>query len=193
MIMSFSPSADLTAMQLALASIDSKTRGRFAYRSTATITRAANTTQYTGNAGTNAYDVYGGVFELPVIGATDGFIRLDNIRVVFNITAVPSGMRDFYLYLYSATPPSAIADNGAFSIPSGDRATILTPEGLPLGDCSLARGGGSVVLQTSFLPPYLIKMPSTSTSLFGYLVTGSTFTPTANSETATFSALAMGV
>jgi hypothetical protein len=38
--MSFIPSADLTQMIAALASLDSKTRDRLAYAPTATITRA---------------------------------------------------------------------------------------------------------------------------------------------------------
>jgi hypothetical protein len=185
--MSFIPSADLTQMIAALASLDSKTRDRLAYAPTATITRAPNTTAYAAN------DVYGGAFQLVAAGPTDGFIYLRNIAIEFNITALPSGMGDFFLYLYNATPPSAIADNGAFSLPTGDRAACLTPEGLALTTASLARGGGTVVLETAFSPAPLYKLGSTTTSLWAYLVTGSAFTPAANSETATFIAYTQGV
>jgi hypothetical protein len=146
-----------------------------AYASSTTITRAANTTAYTAN------DVYGGVFELQNIGASGGFIFIESLDIIFNITAVPAGMSTFTLYLYGVTPPSAIADNLPFSISSGDRASILNPRGIALS-ASLAQGGGSVVAEARNLSQ-LYKL--TGTSLFGYVVTSGAFTPAANSESFT--------
>ena len=147
-----------------------------AYESTATITRAANVTAYTAN------DVYGGVFELTNIGASGGFIFLNSLDIIFNITALPSGMRAFAVYLFNATPPSAITDNLPYSLSSGDRASIETLNGLSL-TASLARGGGSVVAEALDINR-LFKLATGSTSLWGYLVTLNAFTPSANSETA---------
>lgn len=148
-----------------------------AYLSTATITRAANTTPYIAN------DVYGSVFELTNIGSSGGYIFLSSIDIIFNLTALPGGMGGFAVYLYSSSPPSVITDNNPFSIASGDRASIMTLNGLSL-TASLARGGGSVVAESLNINQ-LFKLANNSTSLWGYLVTLGAFNPAANSETAT--------
>ena len=187
-------SANQTTTNTSLSSIDGKipalVNGRLpvdvpssgssqglAYISTATITRAANTTPYIAN------DVYGSVFEITNIGSSGGFVFLSSIDVIFNLTALPSGMGGFAVYLYSSSPPSAITDNNPFSIASGDRASIMTPNGVSL-TASLARGGGSVVAESLNINQ-LFKLATGSTSLWGYLVTLGAFTPAANSETAT--------
>ncbi|ATW59293.1 hypothetical protein Cl131_gp025 [Aphanizomenon phage vB_AphaS-CL131] len=149
-----------------------------AWESTATITRAANTTAYTAN------DVYGGVFELTNIGASGGFVFLNSLHIIFNSTALPSGMGAFAVYLYSATPPSAITDNLPYSLNSGDRASIKTLNGLSLTASLAARGNGGSVVAEALDINQLFKLATGSTSLWGYLVTLSAFTPAANSETA---------
>jgi hypothetical protein len=149
-----------------------------AYVASTLVTRPANVTPYTAN------DVYGGVFELTNIGASGGFVFIESLDIIFNITAVPSGMSSFTLYLYGVTPPSAIADNLAFSLSSGDRASIMNPRGITLS-ASLAQGGGSVVAEVRNLNQ-LYKL--TGTSLFGYVVTSGAFTPAANSESFTIRA-----
>lgn len=147
------------------------------YLSITTITRAANTTAYTAN------DVYGAAFEITNIGSSGGYIFLDSIDIMFNITALPSGMGAFSVYLYSSPPPSAITDNLPFSISSGDRASLITKLGLDL-TAFLARGGGTVVAERVDIRRE-IKLATGSTSLWAYLVTLGAFTPAANSETAT--------
>ncbi len=156
-----------------------------AFVSSDTLNRGNNVTGYT------AGDVYGDIIEFAnITSAADVQVILTSVDIIFNITALPSGMGSFTLFLYNVTPPSAIADNGAFSLPSGDRASILTPAGIALGSAALATGGGSVVLQADNLN---LQFKPTSTSLFGYLVTGSAFTPTAVSETATIRARALAI
>lgn len=156
------------------------------YVSTATVTRGANTTAYTAN------DVIGSVLTFANIGSSAGHVILTSVDVLLNITAVPSGMGNLILYLYEASPPSAFTDNGSFSLPTGDRATILTPGGINLGTPVVANGGGTVVLQATNLNLQL-KLASASTSLFGYLVTPNAFTPAANSETYTVRLRSIGV
>jgi hypothetical protein len=147
-----------------------------AYVASTLVTRPANTTAYTAN------DVYGGVFELQNIGASGGFIFIESIDIIFNITAVPAGMSGFTVYLFGVTPPSAIADNLPFSISSEDRASILNPRGITLY-ASLAQGGGGSVVAEVRNINQLFKL--TGTSLFGYNVTNGAFTPAANSESFT--------
>lgn len=148
-----------------------------AFLFTATIQRAANTTAYTAN------DVYGGVIELisSVAPTTGQWLIITDIEIIFNLTALPTGMSGFQLYTYGVTPPSAVTDNGAFSVPSVDRSAIILPNGISLS-AALARGGGSVVAQANNIN---IAVKLTSTSLFAYLVTLGAFTPAAVSETAT--------
>lgn len=155
------------------------------YVFSATVTRL-NTTAYIAN------DVYGGAFELAPIGtapSAGSSIILTDIDIIWALTAVPSGMGSFVLYPYSVTPPSAIADNGAFSLPSGDRASILYPSGFSV-TASLARGGGSVVGQSNNIN---VVMNLTSSSFFAYLVTTGAFTPAANSEQFTVRVRALAV
>lgn len=156
------------------------------YQPSVTITRAANTTPYTAN------DVIGGALTIANAGSTAGHVILNSVRTIFNIAAVPSGMSTMFLFLYDVTPPSAVADNGAFTVPSGDRASLLTPDGIALGTPVLSRGGSSVVLQANNLN-LQFKLAAASTSLFGYLVTSAAFTPAANSETYTMTLQLLGV
>lgn len=147
-----------------------------AFQSSVSLQRAANTTIYAAN------DVIFGAFQLTNISINDAFICITDINFLMNITYLPSGIGNLRLFLYSVTPPSAVADNGAFSVPSGDRASILTPTGISLGTPALANGGGSLVLNLSGVNRFLKVI---GTSLFGYLVTEGAWVPTANSETAT--------
>ena len=149
-----------------------------AFLFTSTIQRAANVTAYTAN------DVYGAAFELvsataPIAGQ---WIIITDIEIIFNFVALPVGMAGFQLYTYGVTPPSAVSDNGAFSLPSGDRASIIFPKGISLGNAELARGGGSVVMQANNIN---VAAKLTGVSLFAYLVTIGAFPPAAASETAT--------
>lgn len=150
------------------------------FASSATITRAANTTPYIAN------DVYGGAFELQNIGLAGSVVFLNAFRVIFNITALPAGMGNFLLYLYSSSPTSNIEDNASFSVPAGDRAALLTPGGIILGSATLATGGGSVVLQCENIN---VPLKLITTSLFGYLVPQSGFIPGGVSETASVTAI----
>jgi hypothetical protein len=134
--------------------------------------------------------VYGNAFELQGFGSTGGSVILSGIRAIFNFVNLPAGMGNFLLYLYSVTPPTVVTDNGAFSVPPADRLALLTPNGIDLGATQAAVGGGSVVLQADNLN---IQFKLTSTSVWGYLVTRSAFTPAAVSETTTITAMTLGV
>lgn len=145
-----------------------------AYVSQPTITRPANTTAYTAN------DVVGGAVEFTSVGPSGGSVLFTSADLRINVASIPSGMTSFRLHLYNVTPPSALADNAAWDLPSGDRASYLgfvdlgTP--VDLGSTLFVQvPTGSLTLSSA-------KLASGSTSLFGYLVTIGGFTPAANSE-----------
>ena len=150
-----------------------------AFLFTSAITRVNNVLAYAANT------VYGGALQLisSVAPLANQWIIITDIEVIFNLAALPTGMAGFQLYTYGATPPSAVGDTGAFSLPAGDRASIIYPNGLSLGNAALARGGGSVTVQMNN-----INVPiqlSGASSFFAYLVSIGAFTPAAALETAT--------
>lgn len=143
-----------------------------AYKSQPTITRPANVTAYT------AGDVVGGVVTFLDMASTIGrdvVIISADLRI--NITAIPTGMSSFRLYLYNGTPPSALADNAAWDLPAGDRAAFLgfVDVGSP------ADLGSTLFCQVDALNKQ-VRMGAAETALYGYLVTNGGFTPAANSE-----------
>jgi hypothetical protein len=140
-----------------------------AYDVATTITRPANTTPYTAN------DNVGGALTFTAVGPSGGAVMITSAQLELDISAIPSGMTSFRLYLYNVTPPSAVADNGAFSLPSGDRASYLGY--IDLG-APVNLGSTCYVEQTNINKQ--IKL--SGANLFGYLVTNGGFTPAANSE-----------
>lgn len=140
-----------------------------AYSSALTITRPANTTPYT------ALDVVGGALTFPNMGPDAGRIMLTSTQLKLDISAIPSGMTSFFLALYNVTPPSAFADNAAWDLPAGDRASFL----------GIVQLGTPVDLgATLYVEQNIINKQTklASTSLFGYLVTQTGYTPASNSE-----------
>lgn len=135
----------------------------------ATVTRAANQTPYTAN------DVVGGVLSFPLIGANASSLLLTGVQLEFDITAVPSGMAAFKLALYTVTPPSALADNAAFDIPSGDRSSFVG-----IIDIAVPVDYGATLYVENNNIGKQLKL--TGTGLFGYLITTGTYIPAANSE-----------
>lgn len=136
--------------------------------SSGTITRPNNTTAYAIG---------------DVVGATAAAITfagfsakewlITGIDFYRGASALESGEGSYSLYLYNVTPPSALADNAAFDVPSGDRAAYLgkfdigTPVDL----------GGTIRVDTAQSK----QITATGTSLYGYLVTNAAYTPQAQS------------
>ena len=142
-----------------------------AYDVQTTITRPANVTAYT------ALDVVGGAIDLGTLGPSAKAIMIVGSQLQLDIAAIPSGMTSFRLWLYSVTPPSAIADNGVFSdmLPSGDRASFLgfIDLGTPIDI------GSSLYVEQNGINK---QVKLAGTKLFGYLQTTGGYTPAANSE-----------
>ena len=98
---------------------------------------------------------------------------ITTVELEIDVTAVPSGMTSFNLHLYSVTPPSALGDNAAWDLPSGDRASYL-------GYISLGTPvdvGSTLYVQTTQVNKH-VKLAGTS--LFAYLVTVGAYTPSAS-------------
>lgn len=138
-----------------------------------TITRPANTTAYT------AGDVIGAsaaalTFATGMTSAQR--VMIAGVDLEYDVAAIPSGFTTCRLHLYSVTPPSALADNAAWDLPSGDRASYLG-----YVDISQILDMGSTLFIQNDNVNKLIQM-SGSASIFGYLMTTGAFTPAGNSE-----------
>lgn len=154
----------------------------FAYSNAFTITRPANQTPYT------AGDVVGGALTFTSMGSSAGRIMITTDQLELDLTAIPAGMTSFTLYLYNVTPPSALADNAPWDLPSGDRASYLgfVTMGSPVDL------GSTCYVETNIINK---QLKLAGTSLFGYLVTTAGYTPAANSEVyvATLHAVGLGL
>lgn len=137
-----------------------------------TITRPANTTAYT------ALDVVGGALTFAT-GLTSGQCGIiTGCDLIMKLTALPAGMTTFTLHLYDVTPPSAIADNGAWTTTTaGDQTAYLGSLAIP----AMALIGGGIVFSQADNLNHQIKL-NASANVFGYLVTTAGYTPAANSE-----------
>lgn len=143
-----------------------------AARAVAAITRPANVTAYSAN------DVVGGVLTLAAAGPAAGHVVITSADLRYDVSAIPSGMSSFRLYLYRSTPPSALADNAAWDLPSGDRASFIGY--VDLG--TIADLGSTLFVQVDGINKQ-VKLGAAETALYGYLVTTAGYTPAANSET----------
>jgi hypothetical protein len=134
------------------------------YSARVSLTRPSNTNTYGAN------DVVGALaaaLTFPDMGPSGGRIRIIESSLEIDVTAIPSGMTSFRLYLYGVTPPSALADEATFDLPAGDRASFLGY--IDLG--SPADLGSTLYVQTEQAKN--IKLAGTS--LFGYLVTNGSY------------------
>ena len=141
-----------------------------AYRTAASITRPSNTTAYT--AGDVVGDTGGSaIISLTSAGPAAGFLLIQSVSLVFSDSTVPSGMGAFRIHMYSASP-TAIADNAAFDLLSGDRATYMGYIDLPAPQDL----GSTIYTQTDY-PGRLVKLGAASTTLFVEIETRGTYTP----------------
>jgi hypothetical protein len=107
------------------------------------------------------------------MGPSAGRVMITSVSLEIDASAVISGETSYTLHLYDVTPPSALGDNAAWDLPSGDRASYLgsvnlgTP--LDLGSTLYAEAHGINK-----------QLKLAGTSLFAYLVTAGAYTPTAS-------------
>lgn len=130
----------------------------------------------------SANDIMEGAKEFALGAPSASNIRILSAELQVDVSAVQSGETSYRLYLYGVTPPSALADNAAFDVPSGDRASFLghIDLGAPIDL------GSTLYVQT---PDVNKDIKLSGTSLFGYLVTNGAFTATAAARKVTLHAM----
>lgn len=134
------------------------------------VTRTADTNAYT------AGDVIGaatGSTAALTFALASGQFMITSVSLEIDVSAVPSGMTSFLLQLYSVTPPSALGDNAAWDLPSGDRASYLGA--ISLG--TPADVGSTLYINTAQVNQ---QVKLASANLFGYLTTTAGWTPAAS-------------
>jgi hypothetical protein len=111
--------------------------------------------------------------EFANIGTNKGAIDIVSTSLRIDATALIASEAGYTLHLYSATPPSALGDNVAWDLPSGDRSVYLG---------KLALGTPVDLGSTLWVEVNNIwkQVRLTTSSLFGYLTTDAAHTPVAS-------------
>lgn len=139
------------------------------YASSVTVTRPSNTNTY------GAGDVVGVAVNAAITFANAtggaGEYLITSVWFERDVTALISGETSYTLHLYSVTPPSGLADEATWDLPSGDRASYL-------GSVNLGTPvdlGSTLYVEQNGVNK---QVTAASTSLFAYLVTVGTYTAT---------------
>jgi hypothetical protein len=142
------------------------------YTASVSFNRTSDTNAYTANDVVGTATGSTAAQALSAIGPSGGGeVLITSATLEIDVTAVPSGMTSFNLALYNVTPPSALGDNAAWDLPSGDRASYLGT--LSLG--SPVDIGSTLYVATDQINRQ-ITVPSGAV-LYGYLVTVGGYTP----------------
>lgn len=145
-----------------------------AFGSAVSITRPADTNAYTAGDVIGPSTATGGaVLQFNNIGVPGKEAIITTVQLEYDVASLPSGMTNLTLHLYSVSPPSALGDNGAWDLPSGDRASYL-------GNFSLGTVvdlGSTLYVETTQVNKQITIPGNASGALFGYLVTAAGFTP----------------
>ena len=137
-----------------------------------TLTRTADTNAYTANDVIGAATDATAALTFAKMGQPNSVIQITSCSLEIDATALIASETTHRLYLYSVTPPSALADNVAWDLPSGDRASFLGY--IDLG--TVVDLGSTLWVETRGINKQL-KLGA-SGSLFGYLTTAGGYTPT---------------
>lgn len=138
------------------------------HSATVNITRPSDTTAYA--AGDVIGDTGGSaIFTFSNMARAAGDIIITSVELEIDASSVPSGMTGFNLRLYNASP-TAIADNAAWDLPSGDRGKYLgkISLGTPVDE------GSTLFIDNDNIGK---QITLTSTNLYVELQTVGAFTP----------------
>lgn len=136
----------------------------------ASFARTADTSAYAANDVLGVATDATAALTFSGMGQSGTRILITSVELEVDLSAVPSGMASFRLYLYDATPPSALVDNAAWDLPSGDRSSFLgyVDLGTPIDL------GSTLYVRTDIVNA---QFKLRGTDLYGYLVTSGAFTP----------------
>lgn len=139
----------------------------------ATVTRPNDTTAY------GAYDVIGptggGTAALSFAGvgpADGGDVLIRGVSLRIDATALIASEAGYRLHFYNVTPPSALADNTTWDMPSGDRSAYLGY----LDTGTIVDLGSTLWVESNGLAKPVKLLSGT---LYAYLATVAGHTPTA--------------
>lgn len=137
------------------------------YSASATFTPAA--TSHT------AGDVVGAAAQFSLNAPTGALLKIVSASML--VAGGTNETATWRLHLYNVTPPSAAADDAAFDLPSGDRASYLGY----FDFAQLVDLGSTLFIEAT--PSKVIKL--SGTSVFGYLTTLATVSTAAIARTVT--------
>jgi hypothetical protein len=130
-----------------------------------------------GAAAHGARDCFGAATAFTYAGNGPGEYRtINTVELMINDPTAVTTVWE--IHLYDVTPPSAIADNGVFDIPSGDQASYL-------GFVSIPQTVDYGTTQYSVVNAVGKQIRLRGTSCFGYLVAVSAITSAAVAHTVT--------
>jgi len=116
----------------------------------------------------------------PAVALAPATIEISTVALAIYRSGVITGETSYRLYLYSASPPSALADGAVFDIPSGDRSAFLGYVDLPV----MEDVGSTLVAEINGLDK-IVK--TEGTAIYGYLVTKGGYVGTAATYRVTIS------
>lgn len=140
------------------------------YRSEISIMRTNDTNNYAAMDAIGAATGSTAAKEFASIGPAGEVIIIDSASLMIEASALLSGEGAYWLFLYESIPPSAYGDNAAWDLPSGDRSVFL--DKIDLG--TPVDLGSTLFVKTDNLNKR-VKLASSSSSLFAYLVTNAAY------------------
>ena len=121
-----------------------------------------------------ANDVVGGAQTFALVAPSGALFCITDAELLINSASAQATA--WRLYLYNVTPPSALADDAAWDLPSGDQASFLG-----YVDLGTAVDLGSTQWVENHAINKIIKL--SGTSVFGYLTNLTTLTTVAQAHT----------
>lgn len=123
-----------------------------------------------------AGDVHGGAQEFALAAPSGCVFEIGSVSMLIANATIETTA--WALHLFSVTPPSALADDAAFTLAAGDRASYLGFVTIP----QVVDYGDSLWIESHNIGK---RIKLADTSVFGYLVNGTTLTPNAAAHTVT--------
>lgn len=137
------------------------------------LTRTADANPYVANKVIGAAPGSTAALSFANVGPSGAEVTINTVELEIDDTGLITGETSYRLYLYNVTPPSALGDNAAWDLPSGDRASFLGYVDLNV-PIDL---GSTLYVRTDNVGA---QFTLSGTGLFGYLVTNSAYTPSAS-------------
>jgi hypothetical protein len=149
---------------------DSVTVKAASYGAAVSQQRTSDTNAYAANDVIGSATGSTAALTFAIAPSAGGEVIITSVALETDAAAVISGEAGYRLHLYNITPPSALGDNAAWDLPSGDRAAYL-------GYVDLGQPvdlGSTCYIETNGVNK---QIKAASGNVFGYLTTLGAFTP----------------